>query len=139
MEAVTIPTTADRRLVEYFVIISTIEKSSTDNSSGDIQKSASNGDISFSDWRTETSGTISSSVNSDKNYDAASYDKNGNHNLHELFSAVSFQPTITARYPLHDHSDNPLHDNVIFFCHPSGNIHLRTEPYMPKVSVHLDC
>jgi hypothetical protein len=134
MDAVTIPTTADRRLVEYFVIISTVEKTTTSNSSSGIQKSSSNGDISFSDWRTEPTGTASSSANSDKNYDAASYEKNGNHTLHDLYSSVPFQPMITARYPLHDHSDNPLHDNVIFFCHPSGSIHLRTEPYMPKVS-----
>jgi hypothetical protein len=44
-----------------------------------------------------------------------------------------FKPQITARYPLHDHEDNPLHDNVTFFCHPSGSIHLKKEKHMPKV------
>ena len=44
-----------------------------------------------------------------------------------------FKPQITARYPLHDHDDNPLHENVTFFCHPSGAIHLKKETYMPKV------
>ena len=44
-----------------------------------------------------------------------------------------FKPQITARYPLHDHEDNPLHENVTFFCHPSGSIHLKKEDYMPKV------
>ena len=44
-----------------------------------------------------------------------------------------FTPQITARYPLEDHSDNPLHDNVTFFCHPSGSIHLKKESHMPKV------
>lgn len=44
-----------------------------------------------------------------------------------------FKPAITARYPQHDHPDNPLHDNVVYFCHPSGAIQLRNDPYMPKV------
>ena len=48
-----------------------------------------------------------------------------------------FKPEITARYPLHDHSDNPLHENVTFFCHPSGAIHLKKENHLPKVSLCL--
>lgn len=44
-----------------------------------------------------------------------------------------FKPQITARYPLFDHEDNPLHENVTFFCHPSGTIQLKKESYMPKV------
>ncbi len=45
----------------------------------------------------------------------------------------AFNPQITARYPLEDHDDNPLHENVTFFCHPSGSIHLKKESHMPKV------
>ena len=48
-----------------------------------------------------------------------------------------FKPEITARYPLYDHEDNPLHENVTFFCHPSGSIHLKAESHMPKVRKHL--
>mmetsp|Transcript_12525 Transcript_12525/g.29905 ORF Transcript_12525/g.29905 Transcript_12525/m.29905 type:complete len:1255 (+) Transcript_12525:50-3814(+) len=44
-----------------------------------------------------------------------------------------FRPQITARYPVEDHSDNPLHENVTFFCHPSGSIHLKKESHMPKI------
>jgi hypothetical protein len=44
-----------------------------------------------------------------------------------------FKPQITARYPLHDHADNPLHESVTFFCHPSGSIQLKKESHMPKV------
>lgn len=44
-----------------------------------------------------------------------------------------FTPQITARYPLIDHEDNPLHENVTFFCHPSGSIQLKKENHMPKV------
>ena len=50
-----------------------------------------------------------------------------------------FKPEITARYPLHDHEDNPLHDNVTFFCHPSGSIHLKKESHMPKASLETEC
>jgi hypothetical protein len=45
-----------------------------------------------------------------------------------------FKPQITARYPLFDHEDNPLHENVTFFCHPSGSMQLKKENHMPKVS-----
>jgi hypothetical protein len=44
-----------------------------------------------------------------------------------------FKPQITGRYPLHDHEDNPLHENVTFFCHPSGAVHLKKDRFMPKV------
>jgi hypothetical protein len=48
---------------------------------------------------------------------------------------VSFRPVITARYPLHDHVDNPLHENVTFFCHPSGGISVRSREELPKVRI----
>lgn len=50
-----------------------------------------------------------------------------------VYDDYEFQPVITARYPLEDHADNPLHESTTFFCHPSG-ISLRSEPSMPKVS-----
>jgi hypothetical protein len=123
---------ADRRLVEYFVIVSSIEQQSsaikTNSNSGNNssstgsspskkqqqqQQQQGNGDISFSDWKTESSYCDEQDE--------------------DVFAQYQFKPTITARYPLHDHPDNPLHDNVIFFCHPSGSIQLRMEEYMPKV------
>lgn len=51
-----------------------------------------------------------------------------------VYDDYEFQPVITARYPLEDHADNPLHESTTFFCHPSG-ISLRSEPSMPKVRV----
>lgn len=50
-----------------------------------------------------------------------------------VYDDYEFTPVITARYPLTDHADNPLHESTTFFCHPSG-ISLRSEPSMPKVS-----
>lgn len=49
-----------------------------------------------------------------------------------FYDDYDFQPVITARYPLEDHDENPLHESTTFFCHPSG-IQLRAEPSMPKV------
>jgi hypothetical protein len=91
-----------RRLVEYFVVISSVERPLEEK-----KADPSNPDNS---WRTE------SHAFEDEDW----------------VSQFNFRPTITARYPLTDHSDNPLHDNVAFFCHPSGGIQLRTEPYLPK-------
>src|SRR5687768_15506346 len=53
----------------------------------------------------------------------------------EVVVQCGFKPKITARYPLHDHEDNPLHENVTFFCHPSGAIQLKKENHMAKVCV----
>lgn len=93
-----------RRLVEYFVVVSSLERSPDDD------RNNSN-DLSFSDWRTESE----------------------NHGDEKEYAGIHFRPTVTARYPLHDHSDNPLHENLTFFCHPSGGIQLRKEECMPKV------
>ncbi|GAX14387.1 hypothetical protein FisN_11Hh155 [Fistulifera solaris] len=91
-----------RRLVEYFVIVSSIER----KPDAKIDKNNSN-DLSFSDWRTES--------------------------MEDEFASVQFRPTVTARYPLFDHHDNPLHENLTFFCHPSGSIQVEKEEKMPKV------
>ena len=107
-------TSADRRLVEYFVIVSSVEQAHDPEKKQTKPTSGGGGDISFQDWKTESS-----------------FD----HDEEDVYAKYQFKPTITARYPLHDHPDNPLHDNVTFFCHPSGRIQLRTEEYMPKVSV----
>jgi hypothetical protein len=94
------------RLVEYFVVVSSIERKPGDN----IDKDNSN-DMSFSNWVTE----------------------NEFFGVQEEFADIKFRPTVTARYPLVDHHDNPLHENLTFFCHPSGGILVRKEPHMPKV------
>jgi hypothetical protein len=110
---ITIEKQADigRRLVEYFVVVSSVERKPEDDKKKKQQPQSSE-DPNLS-WKTE-------SVSQD--------------DIDE-FSEYTFRPTITARYPLHDHNDNPLHDNVTFFCHPTGAIHLRTDEYMPKVRV----
>jgi hypothetical protein len=96
-----------RRLVEYFVVVSSIERKPGAN----IDENNSN-DMSFADWRTETDNYCED----EKEY-----------------ADTHFRPTVTARYPLYDHHDNPLHENLTFFCYPSGSIPLRKEEYMPKV------
>jgi len=108
---------ADRRLIEYFVIISSVEQEHDPNKKeASKQKGGGGGDIAFQDWKTESS-----------------FDHQTDDDEEDVFAKYQFHPTLTARYPLHDHPDNPLHDNITFFCHPSGRIALRTEAYMPKV------
>ena len=105
---------AARRLVEYFVIVSSVERKSHSSNNGE---GSSKPDDTFSEWKTD------------------SYDEDDESNV---FRDHKFRPSITARYPLHDHADNPLHENVTFFCHPTGAIHLREEEILPKVRCHVD-
>ena len=118
------PGSADsgRRLVEYFVVISSVEWHDKDK-----EKDKGNGEM---EWRTEPL------LLHDDSADAGSTDGMSSSSLGgttEELSGFHFRPAVTARYPLYDHHDNPLHENVTFFCHPSGGIQLRTQEEMPKV------
>lgn len=46
----------------------------------------------------------------------------------------SFEPKITARYPLTDHEDSPLNPMIVQFCYPSGDVILPSKTYqLPRV------
>lgn len=98
-----------RRLVEYFCVISSVEREEKETAEGESGESVN---VSFSDWKTE------------------SYDDDEE----SVFSEHKFRPKVTARYPLTDHPDDPLHEQIMFFCHPTGGIQLRLDELMPKVS-----
>lgn len=107
---------AERRLVEYFLVVSSVPEI-LENSNGESQNAERNvNNPAPIDWNVN----IAFDLESDEY--VASYD---------------VKPLITARYPVQDHRDNPLHENVTFFCHPSGGIRLCMEPNMPKV--HFFC
>lgn len=97
-----------RRLVEYFVIVSSVEQKSSAKTNNKPQQGEPH-------WKVDASSSFTDSMEEDE------------------YADFHFKPEITARYPIQDHPDNPLHDNICYFCHPSGSIHLRTEHYMPKV------
>ena len=103
---------SDGRLVEYLMVVSSVPRKKgvaggqEGDGDGDGKPAAEGGE----EWNLSTS------------FDDEDVEVN-----------QGFKPVITARYPLHDHDDNPLHDNVTFFCHPSGSIQLKKQPYMPKV------
>lgn len=100
-----------RRLVEYLVVCSSLPRDPP--AEGEEKQAAGEG----GEWNLSTS-----------------FDDDDIEVLH------GFKPVITARYPLYDHEDNPLHENVTFFCHPSGAIQLKKEEFMPKVrSRHCYC
>ena len=100
-----------RRLVEYFVVISSVEKEEKPAEEKGSGEGAESANVSFSDWRTE------------------SYDEDDE----SVYAEYKFRPKVTARYPLVDHPDDPLHEQIVFFCHPTGGIQIRTEDFMPKV------
>lgn len=104
---------AERRLVEYFVVISSVPKKLENSFGKEKEDTERNVNATApTDWK------VNIAFESDQDEYVASYD---------------IQPVITARYPVQDHRDNPLHENVTFFCHPSGGIRLCMEPNMPKV------
>jgi DENN (AEX-3) domain/uDENN domain len=46
----------------------------------------------------------------------------------------TFRPTITSRYPLEDHADNPLNPMVVQFCHPVGDVVVPSKSYeLPRI------
>lgn len=110
-------TEAERRLVEYFVVVSSIPKDVESDKRDDQQGSERNVNATApTDWKVNIA-----------------FEKGDE----EYVGLYNFQPSITARYPTQDHRDNPLHENVTFFCHPSGGIRLSMEPNMPKVSLYF--
>lgn len=49
-------------------------------------------------------------------------------------TAQSFEPKITARYPIEDHPDDPLNPMILQFCYPSSETIVPTRQYeMPRV------
>jgi len=58
-------------------------------------------------------------------------------NIHMPFNdpnVHSFQPVITARFPLADYQDNPLNPMITQFCYPSGDVIVPSRVYeLPRV------
>ena len=107
---------AERRLVEYFVVVTSVPNRLEDKFGGDNAGAERNVNATApTDWNVN----IAFELEAD-----------------EYIGSYDVKPVITARYPVQDHRDNPLHENLTFFCHPSGDIRLCMEPNMPKVS-HL--
>mmetsp|Transcript_27713 Transcript_27713/g.65095 ORF Transcript_27713/g.65095 Transcript_27713/m.65095 type:complete len:1192 (+) Transcript_27713:202-3777(+) len=98
-----------RRLVEYLVVVSSLPR-----------ESAADGDEKKKDAPPENDEQYRLSTNFDDD-DI------------ELVDHEGFKPVVTARYPQYDHEDNPFDANVCYFCHISGAIQLKKNPYMPKI------
>lgn len=101
-----------RRLVEYFVVVTSIPKAETQDGLT-IQDTAS-----FEESHMGSRDTVVLDDDDDDEFFVDDFD---------------FQPVVTARFPIADHPGNPLTESVTFFCHPSGGIQLRTKMTMPKV------
>lgn len=58
----------------------------------------------------------------------------GNIHLTDEGADHTFRPTITSRYPLEDHADNPLNPMVVQFCHPVGDVLVPSKSYeLPRI------
>lgn len=101
-----------RRLVEYFVVVTSIPKAETQDGLT-IQDTAS-----FEESNIGSRDAVVLDDDDDEEFFVDDFD---------------FQPVVTARFPIADHPGNPLTESVTFFCHPSGGIQLRTKMTMPKV------
>ena len=96
-----------RRLVEYLVVVSSLERKAPSDSDGGEKDPAD--DVQY---------RLSTEIDDD---DIEFVDHEG------------FKPSVTTRYPPYDHEDNPFDANVSYFCHISGAIQLKKQPFMPKV------
>jgi hypothetical protein len=101
-----------RRLVEYFIVVSSVPKFSKDTAGSDGAASTSQ-NVSYSSRFDDIPQNIS--IEDD------------------MEDELNFEPVITARYPLKDHSGSPLHQSVTTFCHPEGEIKLKSKSSLPKV------
>lgn len=147
---------SERRLVEYFAVVSSIPKKNVDgdqsvemtaslattrrdDGAGAVEEDQAN--IAAEEKLAEPTvqkkstnpfddDTAESSTNND---DGGGSDDEDDDDFH-FVDDNDFQPVITARYPREDHKGNPLQESVTCFCHPGGTINLRLESCMPKVS-----
>lgn len=103
-----------RRLVEYFIVVSSVPKFSTDNSN--------------------TGSDVASSRSQNLSYSSEFDDTPQNISIEDdIDDELNFDPVITSRYPLKDHPGSPLHQSVTTFCHPDGVIKLKSKPSLPKI------
>ena len=156
---------SERRLVEYFCVVSSIPKKNVDGdqsvemtaslattgrddgAAADDQTAAAAAAEEKEDKAAEQTPKKKKSTNPFDDDTAAGSSTNDNdggsdeeEDDEEDFHFVDdndFQPVITARYPPEDHKGNPLQESVTCFCHPGGAINLRLEACMPKVSLAL--
>jgi hypothetical protein len=97
-----------RRLVEYLVVVSSLERKSLSDEGKGGEKEPAN----------DEQYRLSTEIDDDDI---------------ELGDHEGFKPSVTTRYPPYDHEDNPFDANVSYFCHISGAIRLKKQPFMPKV------
>jgi len=127
---------SERRLVEYFCVVSSIPKKNVDGdksvemtaslTSGAPDPAKEAGMENGSRADANAQGTTSPPTNPFDDDHSSEGDED------EFVDDNDFQPVITARYPLEDHKGNPLQESVTCFCHPGGTINLRLDPCMPK-------
>ena len=112
-----------RRLVEYLVVVSSLPRESV------AKNSNSNSNINDDDDEKKETPPDTNNNEQEQYRLSTEFDDDDI----ELVDHEGFKPIVTSRYPYYDHEDNPFDPNVCYFCHISGAIQLKKNPYMPKV------
>lgn len=134
--------TAVQRLVEYFVVVSSqpmweekepeppVERPTSRRSA--FRRPLLSSRRRLSDDKEPTLETRQESASSESEKSKTT----GNIHLPDptATSEYQFRPTVTARYPMKDHVDNPLNTMITQFCHPSTDAIVPTKTFqMPRV------
>ena len=127
----------ERRLVEYFVVVSSVAQNDPENPiQDDDDESGREDGVPTKLARVKSEDTESEEEEEEDDDDDVDVDDDSegeDEDEEEFVDDYDFQPVITSRYPQEDHPGNPLHQSITCFCHPTGSISLRNDPSMPKV------
>lgn len=119
---------AQQRLVEYFVVVTPQPQWVLHRTTVEIKAEGTHAG-------TKSLGTVTQAdSHQEEKKETGSSVENGNIHLPTIRHDYTFQPQITARYPLVDYDDNPLNPMILQFCFPSDDAVVPSRTYqMPHV------
>ena len=116
------------RLVEYFVVVSSIPVDNNDNENDNNEQQFS-GMPPTSPKRKNVTKVIPTQLSPRTSETSPSKNpsNNSSSNTEVKLDGTEFIPKVTTRYPTKDYDDNPLLvDSVTAFCYPSGKVPVGT-------------
>lgn len=131
-----VESTAVQRLVEYFIVLSSVPRWETDQNNGDSSSQSSSRKSNRRNFRKDRKKSVQlPEPTAPDAMDKEAHGKKTSGNIHlPEEEDFTFGPKITARYPLKDHSDNPLNPMISHFCYPTGDNIIPLKTYeMPRV------
>ena len=140
-----VESTAVQRLVEYFIVLSSVPRWEKDENHKHHEDSSPSAKKQrrriFRRDRTKIGTSLPETAPlpplpdpAPTLQDTGPCKTEGNIHLPEETFDYTFVPKITARYPTKDHSDNPLNPMITHFCFPTGDVIVPMESYeLPRV------